>query len=137
MPIVSNLDKKISWHEAWQPNWLHCNRNSSPRNKVFGAHNWNTHKSTPDKHVKQEWCETNVKYLRKWLKTWTMIYIVAQNDLEIGPLRPIFNTSPKVAQIDMYTKIDAEPGLNKYYGKDSALTNNPTHTIYEKDLPVN
>ena len=31
-----------------------------------------------------------------------------QNDQEIGPLRPIFNTSLKIAQIDMYTKTGVE-----------------------------
>ena len=38
-----------------------------------------------------------------------MIYLGAQNDPEIGPLGPIFNTLLKVAQIDMYTKTDAQP----------------------------
>ena len=38
-----------------------------------------------------------------------MIYLGAQNGPEIGPLRPIFNTPLKVAQIDMYTKTDAKP----------------------------
>ena len=33
---------------------------------------------------------------KKWLKTWIMIYFGAQNDPEIGPLRPIFNTPLKV-----------------------------------------
>ena len=32
-----------------------------------------------------------------------------QNDAEIGPLGPIFNTLLSVAQIDMYTKTDAQP----------------------------
>ena len=32
----------------------------------------------------------------------------AQNDPEIGPLRPVFNIPLKVAQIDMYTKTDAK-----------------------------
>ena len=41
--------------------------------------------------------------------TWIMIYLGAQNDPEIGPLGPIFNTPLKVAQIDMYTKTDAQP----------------------------
>ena len=41
--------------------------------------------------------------------TWIMIYFGAQNDSEIGPLGPIFNTPLKVAQIDMYTKTDAQP----------------------------
>ena len=38
-----------------------------------------------------------------------MIYLGAQNDPEIGPLVPIFNTPLKVAQIDIYTKTDAKP----------------------------
>ena len=74
----------------------------------IGAHNWNTHKSTPNKHIKQEWCETIGKYLIKWLKTWIIIYLGAQYDLEIGPLGPIFNTPLKLARIDMYTKTDAK-----------------------------
>ena len=41
--------------------------------------------------------------------TWSMIYLGAQNDPEIGPLGLIFNTPLKVAQIDMYTKTDAQP----------------------------
>ena len=41
--------------------------------------------------------------------TWIMIYLGAQNDPEIGPLGTIFNTPLKVAQIDMYTKTDAQP----------------------------
>ena len=35
-----------------------------------------------------------------------MIYFGAQNDPKIVPLRPIFNTPLKVAQIDMYTTTD-------------------------------
>ena len=44
--------------------------------------------------------------------TWNMIYLGAQNDPKIGPLGPIFNTPLKVAQIDMYTKTDAQPEGN-------------------------
>ena len=33
---------------------------------------------------------------KKWLKTWILIYFGAQNDPEIGPLRPIFNKPLKV-----------------------------------------
>ena len=49
-----------------------------------------------------------------------MIYFGVQNDTEIGPLRPIFNTPLQVAQIDMYTKTDEKPvemfwQMNKYH----------------------
>ena len=37
-----------------------------------------------------------------------MFYFGAQNDPEIGPLRPTFNTPLKVAQINMKTKTDAK-----------------------------
>ena len=47
--------------EAWQPNKLCCNLDSRPRNRPFGAHHWNSSKSAPIKHVKQEWCETSGK----------------------------------------------------------------------------
>ena len=30
-----------------------------------------------------------------------MIYFEAQKDTDVGPVRPIFNTLPKVAQIDV------------------------------------
>ena len=75
---------------------------SRSRNRAFGAHNWNNPKSTPNEHVKQEWCETKwFFFLRKWLKTSIVICFGAQNDLEIGPLRPIFYISLQVAQIDI------------------------------------
>ena len=35
----------------------------------------NTPQHTPNKHVKQEGCETSGKYLRKWLKTGIIFYI--------------------------------------------------------------
>ena len=38
-----------------------------------------------------------------------MIYLGAQNDPEIGPLGPIFDTPLKLTQIDMCTKTDAKP----------------------------
>ena len=38
-----------------------------------------------------------------------MIYLGAQNDPDIGPLGPIFDTPLKSAQIDMCTKTDAKP----------------------------
>ena len=41
-----------------------------------------------------------------------MIYFVAQNDPGSGPSGPVFNTTLKVAQIDMYTKTDAKPVEN-------------------------
>ena len=43
----------------------------------IGVHNWNTHKSTPNKHMKQEWCETITEDLNydlfggpKWPGNW-------------------------------------------------------------------
>ena len=38
-----------------------------------------------------------------------MICFETQNDPEIGPLRPIFNTPLKVAQIGMLTKTGGKP----------------------------
>ena len=43
-----------------------------PRNRAFGAHNWNAHRSTPNKHVKREWCETIGKCLIKWFELWSI-----------------------------------------------------------------
>ena len=73
---------------------------------------WNTPNYTPNKHVKQEGCETSGKYLRKWINIRIMFYFGAQYDFEIGPLRPIFNTPLKVAQIDIYTKTHEKPVEN-------------------------
>ena len=84
--------------EASRPNKLHCKRKYILK--------YSTPKHTPNKHVEQVGCETSEKYLRKWLKTWIIVYFGAQSDPEIGPLRPIFNTPLKVAQIDMYTKTE-------------------------------
>ena len=47
-----------------------------------------------------------------WENDWrpeSMINFGAQNDPEIGPLRPIFNAPLKIAQIDKYTKTDVNP----------------------------
>ena len=33
---------------------------------AFGAHKWNTHKHTPNEHVKQELCETSGKFWRNY-----------------------------------------------------------------------
>ena len=38
-----------------------------------------------------------------------MIYFGAQNEPKIWPVRPIFNTPLKVAQIEMHTKNDVKP----------------------------
>ena len=58
--------------EAWWHYKLRCNLNSRPRNRAFGAHNWNTHRSTPNKHLKREWCETIGKYLITWPELWSI-----------------------------------------------------------------
>ena len=100
----------LNWKtRAWRPNKLHCNLNSGPTNRAFGAHHWNTNKSTPYKHVKQERCDTNGKNLRKWLRPELWSILGPKMTPKIGPLRPIFNTPLRVAQIDMYTETDAKP----------------------------
>ena len=38
-----------------------------------------------------------------------MFYFGAQNDTEIGPMKPIFNTLLKIAQIDKQTKTNVKP----------------------------
>ena len=45
------------------------------REKCLWGISWfrNTIESTPGKHVKQ-WCDNSGPYLRKWLKTWIVIY---------------------------------------------------------------
>ena len=71
------------------------------RSAASGNTHYDTPKYTPNKHVKQEGCETIGKYLRKWLKTWILFYFGSQNDPQIGPLRPIFKTPLREAQIEM------------------------------------
>ena len=65
---------------------------------------------------------------------------LARNDLEIGPLRPIFNKPQKVAQIDMYTKTDAKPVENfwendlrrifTYFGAQSGPKIGPLRPVF-------
>ena len=43
-----------------------------------------------------------------------MIYLGDQNEAEIGPLGPIFNTLLNVVQIEMYPKTDAQP-VDKFW----------------------
>ena len=52
-------------------------------------------------YVKQEWCKASWNLLGKWLNAWIIIYFRAQNDPEIGHLRPIFNRSLRITQFDM------------------------------------
>ena len=75
-----------------------------------------------------------------------MTYFWAQNDLEIGPLRPIFNKPQKVAQIDMYTKTDAKPVENfwendlrrifTYFGAQSGPKIGPLRPVFSTYLKV-
>ena len=116
--IIMNSFKRTKVSDLpWQPNKIiNCDmhdQNKRPDGLTSSAASgnalWNTPKHTHNKHVKQEGCETSRKYIRKWLKTWIMFYLGAQNDPEIGPLRLILNIPLKVAQIDMLTKTDAKP----------------------------
>ena len=38
-----------------------------------------------------------------------MVYFKAQNDLKIGPLRPIFSTPLKVPEMRMWSNTDVKP----------------------------
>ena len=102
----------IFQQEDWWPNTLPCKLNSRPRKRAFGAHRWNTHKSTPNKHVKQEWCETSGKYLTKMTED-------LNDDLFWGPKWPgnwaseaNIYTPLNIPQIDMLTKTDGKPVEN-------------------------
>ena len=77
--------------ESWWTNKLRCNLNSSLRNRASGAHHWNTHKNNPNKHVKQDWCQTSGKFLRKWPKTRIFTYLGAQSGPKIGPLGRLYS----------------------------------------------
>ena len=137
---VEWLFRKPNWYtyntenlfqqEVWRPNKLCCNLNSRPRNRGLG-HIIEIHlKVPPNEHVKQEWCKTSGQSLRKWLKTWIMIYFEVQNDPEIGPLRliwpktgiliyfgvqklgllrPIFSTPLKEIAMSMWSNTDVKP----------------------------
>ena len=53
------------------PNW--------PKNWASEAHILHTSKSSCNEHMKQYWCETNGKFLRKWPKTAILTYLGAQS----------------------------------------------------------
>ena len=82
-------DQRPEFWLIWGPKW--------PQNWASEAHILHTSKSTWNEHVKQYCCETGKKLLRKWPNTRNFSYFGAQNGPEIGPLRPIFYTSLKVA----------------------------------------
>ena len=70
-----------------------------PQNWASEAHILHTSKSTWNEHVKQYCCETSENFFEKLPNTTNFSYFGAQNSPEIGPLRPIFYTSLKVAPI--------------------------------------
>ena len=70
---------------------------------------WNTPKHIPNKHLKQEGCETSGKYLRKWLNTGIFTYSGAQSGPKTGPLGPIFSTHLKVLAMSMWSNTGVKP----------------------------
>ena len=61
-------------HGAWWLNKLWYSLNFRPMNMVFGAHNWNTPKFTPNDHVNQNWCETSETF---WENDLTLDYFLS------------------------------------------------------------
>ena len=82
--------------KAWWPIKLRCKQTYTLKYTET-----NYHKACKTRRMWNQW-----KNLRKWLKTWIMFYFRAQNDPEIGPLRPIFNTPLKVAQSNWHVNKD-------------------------------
>ena len=74
---------------------------SGPKNRASEAYILFTSESTCNEHVKQYWCETSENFLRKWPNTRILTYFGAQNDPEIGFLRPILNTVLKVVPMSI------------------------------------
>ena len=68
-----------------------------PKNWASEAHIIHISKSTWNEYVKQYCCETSENILRKWPNTRKFSYFGAQSGPEMGPLRPIFYTTLKVA----------------------------------------
>ena len=68
-----------------------------PKNLASEAHILHAHKSACNEPVKQYWCETSEIFLRMWPNTRILTYFGAQNDPEIGPLRPIFYISESIS----------------------------------------
>ena len=83
--------------------------NQRPEFWAYEAHILNTSKSTCNEHVEQYCCETGENFLRKWSNTRNLTYFGDQNGPEIGPLRPIFYTSLKVAPMSIKSKADVNP----------------------------
>ena len=76
-----------------------------------------------------------------------MFYFGAQNDTKIGPMKPIFNTLLKIAQIDMHTKTNVKPVDNFLendqrrdffinFGAQSGPTIGPLRPIFSTHLKV-
>ena len=126
---------------------LRCNLNSRPRNRAFGAHHWNTHRITTNKHVKQEWCETNGIYMRKWLKTWTMIYLRGPKWLGNWASRAnIQHTSKRSSSWHVhhdwcqtsgkFVRKRLKTGIFTYFGCKSGPKIGPLRTIFSTHLKV-
>ena len=86
------------WENDQRPEfWLIWGGAKWPKNRASEAYILHTSKSTWNEHVKQYCCETSENFLRKWPNTRNFSYFGTQNGPEIGPLRPKFYTSLKVA----------------------------------------
>ena len=82
--MIPQRTHEINKQEAWRPNKLHCN--------LLGP------EIGPWGHIIE---------IRQKVPQWACFR--GPKLSEIGPLRPIFNTPLKVAQIDMQSKTDVNP----------------------------
>ena len=77
-----NVFRKKNKHQnfdlLWGPKW--------PRIWAFEAHVVHISESSSNEHIKQDYCEPRATFWTKYLKTWILPYLEAQNFWPPGPI---------------------------------------------------
>ena len=78
----SNTDMKpmkTLWGSEQSPQfWLNLGSTMAP-NWIFGTHTVHIYESSPNEHIKQDWCESRGKFLTKYSKIWFLTHLEVQN----------------------------------------------------------
>ena len=80
--LWSNTDMKpmkTLWGSEQSPQfWLNLGSTMAP-NWTFGTHTVHIYESSPNEHIKQDWCESRGKFLTKYSKIWILTHLEVQN----------------------------------------------------------
>ena len=95
--ITEYLNYDLFWGQKWPGNW------------ASEANIQHTSKSSSNWLVRQDWCETSGKCMRKWPKIRIFTYFWAESGPKIVPLRSIFSSHLKVLAISMWRNTDVKP----------------------------